>query len=317
MAFVKATKQQARLRLAISGPPGSGKTYTALTLGKYLGTRMACIDTERGSASKYAGEVADFDQQQLEHFSVQNYLAAIGEAAAESYPVLLIDSLSHAWAGKGGVLEEVDKRGGKFDAWRHASPLQQQLVDTILSYPGHVICTMRTKIAYDVTSTERNGRRETKVEKLGLAPVQRDDLSYEFDVVFEMNDQNTATVSKSRCAALAGKVIAKPGEDVARALLAWLTDGAPAEISPADKLLEDIQRAKTLEERSRLGDTAKAMWSKLTAVQRELVTDEMRIALARIQQAIDDEKDAAAADEALRAQEAAAAAAGKGEGASV
>lgn len=223
--FAKATKKKARLRLAIAGASGSGKTFTALTVGKHIGNKMAVIDTERGSASKYAGDVADFDACDLEHFAVQKYLQAIKSAAEAGYDVLVIDSLSHAWAGKGGILEEADKRGGKFGAWRDLTPLQQSLMDAILSYPGHVIATMRSKMAYEVTTDESKGRKETKVEKIGLAHVQRDDVSYEFDVMLDMDEKNNARVTKTRCPALTGLVLSKPGKDLAETLLAWLSDG--------------------------------------------------------------------------------------------
>lgn len=230
--FAKATKKKARLRLAIAGASGSGKTFTALTVGKHIGNRMAVIDTERGSASKYVRDVADFDTCELEHFAVQRYLQAIKNAAESGYDVLVIDSLSHAWAGKGGILEEADKRGGKFGAWRDLTPLQQSLMDAILSYPGHVIATMRSKMAYEVTTDESKGRKETKVEKIGLAHVQRDDVSYEFDVMLDMDEKNNARVTKTRCPALTGQVLSKPGKDLADTLLAWLSDGEAAPERP-------------------------------------------------------------------------------------
>lgn len=252
--FRKATKSQAKLRLAISGPSGSGKTFTALTLGKTLGKRMAVIDTERGSASKYAGDVAEFDSAGMELFSVQNYLKAIGEAAAAGYDVLVIDSLSHAWSGRGGILEEADKMGGKFSAWAKLTPLQQKLIDAILSYPGHVIATMRSKTEYQVTVEEgKNGTKQTKVEKLGLAPVQRDDVSYEFDVMLDMNDRNVATVTKSRCSAIAGQSILKPGQELAETLLVWLTDGA--EVPQARHFAEAASSAQTRTQTPTIGQT--------------------------------------------------------------
>lgn len=224
--FKKASKKQQKLRLAITGPAGSGKTYTALTLGKYLGDRMAVIDTERGSASKYAGDVADFDTLELTHFGVPQYLGAISDARGESYPVLVIDSLSHAWAGKGGILEEADNRGGKFQAWKQLTPMQHSLVDAMLDYPGHIIVTMRSKMSYEVSTEEgKNGKKETKVEKLGLAPIQREGMEYEFDVILDMSISNVATVTKSRCIALAGQAIPKPGQKLAETLLAWLSEG--------------------------------------------------------------------------------------------
>jgi hypothetical protein len=54
MPFPRATKLEAKLRLALAAPSGAGKTYTALQLATHLGGPIAVIDTEHGSASKYA-----------------------------------------------------------------------------------------------------------------------------------------------------------------------------------------------------------------------------------------------------------------------
>ena len=123
LAFQKATKRQAKLRMALIGPSGSGKTFTALTLATALGKRVGVIDTEHGSASKYADRFA-FDCLNLTSFSPGTYVEAIAAAAAAGFDVLIIDSLSHAWSGKDGALEQVDKKaaasrsGNSFTAWR-------------------------------------------------------------------------------------------------------------------------------------------------------------------------------------------------------
>lgn len=224
MAFVKATKQQSRLRLALYGPSGSGKTYTALTIAKELGAPVAVIDTERGSASKYAGDVADFDVLELTSFEPENYVRAMREAAAAKYPTLVIDSLSHAWMGKGGLLDQADQKGGRFDAWKVLTPKQHALIDAILGYPGDVIVTMRTKTEY-VVETNSNGKAAPR--KVGLAPIQKDGVEYEFDVAGSMSVDNVLTIEKTRCPALQGRSIRHPGADVAKELRAWLSDGAP------------------------------------------------------------------------------------------
>lgn len=223
MGFVKATKQQSRLRLALYGPSGSGKTYTALLIAKELGAPVAVIDTERGSASKYAGDVADFDVLELTSFEPANYIRAIAEAAKAKYPTLVIDSLSHAWMGKGGLLDQADAKGGRFDAWKTLTPQQHSLVDAMLSYPGDVIVTMRTKTEYVVEQV--NGKSVPR--KIGMAPVQKDGVEYEFDVAGSLSVDNVLTIEKTRCPALNGKVIRQPGADIARELRAWLSDGAP------------------------------------------------------------------------------------------
>lgn len=235
MAFQKATKKQAKLRLALIGPSGSGKTYTALTLVTHLvpGGRVALIDTERGSASKYA-DLFDFDVQELGSFHPQRYIEAIHEAQAAGYDVLIIDSLSHAWMGKDGALELVDKAakrnpsGNSFAAWRDVTPLHNALVDTMVATRLHIIVTLRSKMEY---VQEKDDKGKTVIRKVGLQPVQRDGLEYEFDVVGDLDQDNTLVVTKTRCSALHNAVISKPNHELAETLAAWL-DGEPVPDTP-------------------------------------------------------------------------------------
>src|SRR4051812_828726 len=107
MQFTKATKSKAKLRLALMGPPGAGKTWTALSVAQGLGGKVALIDTENASASKYADHF-DFDTLVLTEFSPRAYVLALKAAAEAGYQSVIVDSLSHAWAGKGGALEMAD-----------------------------------------------------------------------------------------------------------------------------------------------------------------------------------------------------------------
>lgn len=239
MQFTKATQMQGRLRMALIGPSGSGKTYTAMNIGQHLGLRVAVIDTERGSASKYAS-LFNFDVLELDTFSPQTYVQAIQAADAAGYDVLIIDSLSHAWSGKGGALEMVDaiaKRSqspNSFGAWRDVTPIHNQMVDAMLSCRAHVIATIRSKTEH---VQEKDERGKTVIRKVGLQPVQRDGLEYEFDVVADLTQDNELIVSKSRCPALSGVMVSKPGKEVADTLRTWLEGGAPLppEPSPAEQ----------------------------------------------------------------------------------
>lgn len=232
--FKRATKAAARLRLGLIGPAGSGKTYTALRIAAGLGGKIAVVDTERGSASLYAGERGiDFDVIELDTYEVERFIDAIRDAAAGGYSTIIIDSLSHAWAGKGGILEFVDKAGkrntggGNFGAWRDATPRHNALVDAILGAPLHVICTLRSKVEYVV---ENVGGR-SQVRKVGLQPVQRDGLEYEFTVVGDVTQEHDLIVTKTRAAFLKDAVIREAGEELGQQLAAWLADGEPAPIS--------------------------------------------------------------------------------------
>lgn len=250
LTFTKAVKRQEKLRMAIDGPSGGGKTWTSLTIGTYLadqvGGRIAVIDSERGSAKKYASDF-DFDHLSLPDSNPHTYIGAIGVAAREAYSVLIVDSLSHAWEGTLELKDDVAKRsrsGNSFDAWREVTPVHNDLVDAMLRFPGHVIVTMRTKTAYVIEEYEdANGRTKTKPVKLGLKPIQRDGVEYEFDVVGDIDIENTLVISKTRCSELAGAVIRRPGVDLAKTLMAWLDDGeAVVDAETATGIKEQLNR---------------------------------------------------------------------------
>jgi hypothetical protein len=234
LMFQKATKKSARLRMALIGVAGAGKTYTALSIASHLGQKIAVIDTERGSASKYSDQF-EFDVLEIESYSPKTYIEAMQAAEDAGYEVLIIDSLSHAWVGRDGALEQVDKAarrtqsGNNFGAWRDVTPMHNAMVDAMISSKCHIIGTMRAKTEYVQEKNPKTGR--TTIRKVGMAPIQRDGLEYEFDVVADLDADNNLIVGKTRCSQLAGAVVNKAGREVARTLKSWLTDGA----SPVEK----------------------------------------------------------------------------------
>jgi hypothetical protein len=226
--FQKATKKRSKLRLAFDGPAGSGKTMSALLVAKGLarGGKIAVIDTERGSASLYSDEVA-FDVVELDSFSPDTYVEAIKSAEDLGYEVIIVDSLSHAWEGKGGALDVKDKasrRPGLNDwtAWREVTPMHNRLVDAMLQSKAHIIATMRTKMEH---VQEKDEKGKTVIRKVGMAPIQRPGLEYEFSVVGDLDYNHVLTISKTRCKTLDGLQIAMPGERLAKTLLEWLEQG--------------------------------------------------------------------------------------------
>jgi hypothetical protein len=205
--FLKAEKAASPLRMALCGGPGAGKTWTSLALAAGLGQHIALLDTEHGSARKYAGDF-DFDVCELESHHPQQYIDAIVTAYNNGYDVLIIDSLSHAWAGKDGALELVDRaratgKDNQFTAWRHVTPLHNKLVDTMLRVPMHLIVTLRTKVAYVI---EEDARGKHVPRKVGMAPIQREGCEYEFDVIGELHS-TVLTISKTRLRFLQGLVL--------------------------------------------------------------------------------------------------------------
>lgn len=243
--FAPATREQAKARIALAGPSGSGKTFTALSLATAMSPRIALIDTERGSASKYAasatGSGFTFDTLQMNKYDPRDLVGALAAAGQAGYGAVIVDSLSHFWMGTGGMLELVDaigKRGGgggNFGGWKEARPFERAMIDALLAYPGHVIVTMRTKTEYVVEEDQR-GRKQ--VRKVGLKAEQRDGIEYEFDIIGDLDQENTLVISKTRCPDLSGAVINRPGEDMAATVLAWLQDGA--EVPNAADLVSEV-----------------------------------------------------------------------------
>lgn len=230
--FTPATKEQAKARIALAGPSGSGKTYTALITAQALagaGGKVAVIDTERESASLYADEFA-FDTLTMHTYDPRDLVRALAAAAEAGYGAVVVDSLSHFWMGTAGMLEQVDnaaKRsygGNSFGGWKEARPMERQMIDAILAYPGHVIVTMRTKTEWVVQENER-GRKEPK--KIGTKPEQREGIEYEFTIVGDMDLEHTLVVSKSRAKPLADAVIRRPDEQFGLTVLEWLGQGKP------------------------------------------------------------------------------------------
>lgn len=235
--FTKAQRAKAKLRLALVGPAGSGKTHSSLLVAGGIGGRIALVDSENASASKEAGkkDIPDFDTMTLSApFTPMKYVEAIKAAEAEGYDIIILDSLTHAWAGSGGLLERVDAVAkastskNSYTAWREVTPLHNKLVDAILQSKCHVIATMRSKVEYVVEKDEKTGKNVPK--KVGLAPVQREGLDYEFDVVLDV-DQAThyAVASKDRTSLFDGEPH-RPSRETGERLAKWLAEGV--EVKP-------------------------------------------------------------------------------------
>jgi hypothetical protein len=244
--FRKATRKATKLKMALLGPSGSGKTYSAIQIARGLGDKIAMIDTENGSGEMYS-DLCDYDVAPITApFTPQKYIDAIREAGQAGYDVLIIDSLSHAWAGTGGLLEEVDKRKAgqknQFAAWRDVTPMHNSLVEAVLQSPCHIITTMRTKTAYD---WEKDSSGKLKPVKVGLAPIQRDGLEYEFTLVLDIeNEKHMATPSKDRTSLFDGQYFV-PSPETGQQLKAWLESGeTPPEPPKADS--KQVQRIQVL-----------------------------------------------------------------------
>ena len=237
MEFKRATKQNARLRLALQGPPGSGKTYSSLAIAEHLGEKIALIDTEGNSSSIYSDKFR-FDSVSLKKFSPSAYIELIDEAERQGYDVLIIDSLSHSWIGDGGALDMVNTetlkaKGNSFQAWSKVTPAFRELIDRIIHTDMHIICTIRSKTEWVV---DRNERGKSVPRVVGTTGQIRDGVDYEFQIVGQMDENNNLVITKSRCSEIHGGVFHRPGKQFADTLKNWLSDGSQPEQEPLKQI---------------------------------------------------------------------------------
>ena len=250
--FEDAVRAAEKARLALTGPSGSGKTYTALSIGTGLlpeGGTLGVIDTERGSASKYAG-LFTFKTMKLPSFEPQALIRALAVAAARGIDVIIIDSLTHFWSGRGGALAQVDAKTKASNSknafttgWKDVSPLLLDMVDAILSYPGHVICTMRVKTEWVIQENDRGKKEPTKV---GTKLDQREGMDYEFDLVGALNQDHMMTIDKSRYPTIeVGSAHDRPDFAFGQTIAQWLDDGEGNAMTVMDYVAAAIDPEQT------------------------------------------------------------------------
>ncbi|GFE20133.1 AAA family ATPase [Streptomyces nigrescens] len=225
--FRPATKDGFNATVAIQGPSGSGKTWTGLSIASGLaeGQRFAVIDTERGAAALYVNDLdVSFDTLPMHRYDPRDLQKALAAAAQARYPVVMVDSLSHYWKGTDGTLDQVEKAkskygGNKFAGWKDGTPLQNEMIESLMAYPGHVVVTMRSYVHWVL----ENGSPVNK----GMRAEQRKGIEFEFGVAAEMDEANRLRFIKSRCPSFRGLVLNQPNgaRDIAKPYLDWLRDG--------------------------------------------------------------------------------------------
>jgi GTPase SAR1 family protein len=232
----KAEKKRVKLKMAVQGPSGSGKTWGALALAKNLWpeAKICVIDTENESASLYADKFT-FDTIPLgPPFTTARYVECIDASVKAGYDVLIIDTITAQWDGSGGILQrknEMDMRGGNsFTNWSSFTPEHEAFKQIMLQAPIHVIATMRSKQDYILQANDK-GKQMPK--KVGMAPIQRDQIDYEFTIVFDVQMDHKAVSSKDRTGLFNDKVVDLADPMTADAIRGWLESGVEVAQKPA------------------------------------------------------------------------------------
>ncbi|RTY76222.1 AAA family ATPase [Flavobacterium sp. LS1R10] len=259
MKLQKAQRNQVKLRLGLSGASGFGKSYSALLLAYGITndwTKIAIIDTENNSASLYS-HLGDFNVLSLnESYAPERYIQAIEVCEKEEIEVVIIDSITHEWSGKGGCLELHEQLGGRFQDWAKITPRHQAFIDKILNSNCHIITTVRRKTDY---SLDKDGNGKTKVMKLGTKEITRDGFEYELTVNFELiNDNHLVTASKDRTGLFSGKPEFVINSSTGKKLIEWCNLGISVEIA-----MSEINACENLE-------GLKHVYSKYPSLQKQI-----------------------------------------------
>lgn len=221
MELRKSNRSQAKIRIALQGASGTGKTYSSLLLAYGLSqdwSKIAVIDTENQSADLYS-HLGDYNVLVLRPpFSPERYIQAIDACEKNGMEVIIIDSLSHEWEGEGGILDIHSKmQGNSFTNWSKLTPRHNSLIQKILNSNVHIVATVRSKQDYVIT--EKNGKQVP--EKVGLKAVQRDGLEYDFSIVFDIDIYHQAHCTKDRTQLFQASDLFKINEEVGKKIAVW------------------------------------------------------------------------------------------------
>jgi len=292
MQFKPATRRQLKVKIGLMGTAGTGKTWNALAIAEAMapGGRIGVIDSERGRAEAYASDFK-FDHLVLLSYAPEAYIEALSLANDAGYDVIVVDSISHEWMGKDGVLASVDRFGG----WKEATPRHDAFVEALFRLPRNVICTIRAKTQYQVEEVERDGRKKQEITKLGVGPVQRDNLEYEFDLLGMCELDHSIRLHKSVIAGLpSGSILHDDtnaralGREVAFAVNEWINEGepvaAPIEADEGQvKLLREMLKAEGFDD-ALIYSQFKKRRLELGALTGAYVAEQQGLALGRLRQ---------------------------------
>ncbi len=240
MQIRKAERRKARLRVGFSSPSGGGKTYSAILMAKGIVngdmSKVCLIDTENGRGDLYS-DLGEYNIIPLEApFTPERYIEAIQMAEEAKMEVIIVDSITHEWEGKGGCLEMNENlanakyRGNTWSAWNETTPRHRKFIEALISSPAHIITTVRNKI--DTIMTD-----DKKVKKVGIKELTREGFEYELTLNFNIDrDTHMVTASKDNTKIFESRDPFVVTEETGKELLEWAEKG----VDHKSKLIDEI-----------------------------------------------------------------------------
>jgi len=251
MELRKATRQKAKIKLGLSAVSGGGKTYSAILIAKGLTgdlSKVAIIDTENNSADLYA-HLGDYNVLPLQApYTPERYIQAITACEAAGMECIIIDSITHEWNGKGGILDiHGSMTGNSFTNWAQVTPRHQKFIDKILQCSCHVITTVRRKQDYDMV---KDGNK-TVVNKAGLKEETREGFEYELTANLELDIKHNANALKDRTGLFMGNPPFTPSEETGVMIREWCDTGVDMAALNKEELenaLENLKNCTSVED---------------------------------------------------------------------
>lgn len=268
MEIKPAVKAATPALIGISGPSGSGKTLSALRIARGLvgpDGKIGMIDTENRRALFYANEAGGWDHMDLQPpFTPDRYTASFKKFEdAGTYGCVIVDSMSHVWAGEGGVLDMAESgrtAAGKprtgLNKWQAPKMAYKRMVNNLLRAPFHVIFCLRVKDGY----AQKGSGDNATVESTGLEPICGNDFIYEMTVAVLLGPDHKPLfepIGHFRCnpiipaikvpddlkdAVIPGEFL---NEGTGRAIAAWAGDGVKID-NNTDRLQREARDIATL-----------------------------------------------------------------------
>ncbi len=247
MKLQTANRKQAKIKMGIQGVSGGGKTCGALLIAFGIvndWNKIAVIDSENRSAHLYA-HLGPYNVLNLEPpFTPERYIEAIIACEQAGIEVIILDSISHEWEGRGGILDiHSNMAGNSFTNWAKLTPRHNSFVEKMLQSNCHVIATIRSK--QDYVLNEKNGKQIP--EKVGLKGVTREGMDYEFTLVLDVDVKHNAIATKDRTGIFVGKPEFRITIETGKMIADWCNEGVNI-----DQIKEQIENCKSKEELRKL-----------------------------------------------------------------